>query len=234
MNVAIHQIFYDDAQRPALDPAFMPYDNRANPDPVWREYHVFRTEYLAGNVPGDAITGYVSWKFGMKTRVRGAAFLDFIGRHPNRDVWFLSPFGIEPGFFPNVWLQGEHHHPGILGLTRRVFERAGIDCDPATLDQPKSMELYCNYWAGTRRFWDAYIAFCEPVRDILLHGLDDRDRSLLHSRADRTIDACFIPFIMERLFTTLLAVRRDLSFAGWDGGEARRPRRRWFSWRKAS
>lgn len=228
MHVAIHQIFYDDAQRPALDPAFTPYDNRANPDPTWREYHVFRTEYLAGHVRHDAITGYVSWKFGMKTRVRGTAFVDFIGRHPGRDAWFLNPFGIEPGAFPNVWLQGEHHHPGILGLARRVFERAGIDCDPASLEQPKSMELYCNYWAGTRRFWDAYIAFCEPVRDVLLHGLDESDRRLLHSRADRTIDACFIPFIMERLFTTLLALRRDLSFAGWDGGGARRPRRRWF------
>jgi hypothetical protein len=48
MAVCIHQIYYDDAQRPALDPAFLPYDNRANPRPEWREYHVFRTEWLAG------------------------------------------------------------------------------------------------------------------------------------------------------------------------------------------
>ncbi len=230
MNVVIRQIYYDSAQQRALDPAFTPYDNRANPDPVWREFHVFRSEYLAGNVREGMITGYVSWKFGMKTRVRGSAFVDFISRHPGHDVWFLNPFGIEPGTFPNVWLQAEHHHPGILGLTRRVFARAGIDCDLARLNQPPRSELYCNYWAGTRRFWDAYMDFCEPVREVLLNGLDDRDRRLLLSRADRTIDACYIPFIMERLFTTLLSLRRDLSFMGWDGAGARRPKRRWL-WR---
>lgn len=234
MKVAIHQIFYDDSQRRGLDPAFIPYDNRSNPDPDWREYHVFRTEYLAGHVRDGEVAGYLSWKFGMKTRVRGHAFLDFIDRHPGRDVWFLNPHGIEPLPFRNVWLQGEHHHPGILHLARRVFRKVGIDCDPESLEQPASEVLYCNYWAGTRRFWDAYIAFCEPVRDCLLHGLDDDDRRLLHARADRTIDACYIPFIMERLFSTLLAVRRDLSFAGWDGEGARRPRRNWLGWRRAS
>jgi hypothetical protein len=233
MNVAIHQIYYDDSQRRALDPAFMPYDNRANPDPDWREYHVFRTEYFAGRVRDDAITGYLSWKFGMKTRVRGAAFIEFIARNPGRDVWFLNPRGIEPLAFPNVWLQAEHHHPGILGLVTRVFRRVGIDCDPVTLHQPHDHVLYCNYWVGTRRFWDAFIDFCEPVRECLMHGLDGEDRRLLHARADRTIDACYIPFIMERLFSTLLSLRGDIAFAGWDGGAARRPRRRWLRWRRA-
>jgi hypothetical protein len=234
MHVAIHQIYYDGSQRRALDPAFTPYDNRANPDPVWREYHVFRTEYLAGNVREEEVTGYLSWKFGMKTRVHGRAFLDFIDRHPGREVWFLNPHGIEPHRFPNVWLQGEHHHPGILHLARRVFRHVGIDCDPESLEQPESQMLYCNYWAGTRRFWDAYIAFCEPVRECLLTALDDVDRRLLWSRADRTIDACYIPFIMERLFSTLLSVRGDLSFAGWDGEGARRPRRSWLGRRRVS
>lgn len=234
MNVSIHQIFYDDTQKSALDPAFTAYDNRSNPEPDWREYHVFRTEYLAGNVRDGDITGYVSWKFGMKTRVRGRDFVQFLERHPGHDVWFLSPHGIEPGRFRNVWLQGEHHHPGILRLTQRVFRHCGIDCDLETLEQPESQVLYCNYWVGTRRFWDAYLAFCEPVRDCLLHRLDSDDRRLLQSRADKTIDSGYIPFIMERLFSTLLSLRGDLSCKGWDGAGARRPRRTWFGWRKAS
>ena len=76
--------------------------------------------------------------------------------------------------------------------------------------------LFCNYWAGTRGFWDAYMAFCEPVRECLLHGLDADDRRLLHSRADRVIDACYIPFVMERLFSTLLALRPDIRFRALD------------------
>jgi len=97
-------------------------------------------------------------KVGMKARVRGRDFIEFIDRHPGRDVWFLNALGIEPVTSRNVWLQGEHHHPGILGLITRVFRHVGIDSDPASLDQPQSQVLYCNYWAGTRRFWNAYMA----------------------------------------------------------------------------
>ena len=235
MTVAIHQIFYADTQRSLLDPAFTPYDNRLNPDPDWREYHVFRTEYRQDRVRDDAVTGYVSWKFGTKTRVRGSAFLDFIERHPDRDVYFISPPWIEPTRFRNIWLQGEDSHPGIIGLVREVFRRCGIDCDPEKMDQPESQVLYCNYWAGTRRFWDAYMAFCEPVRECLLHGLDEDDRRLLLSRADRSIDACYIPFIMERLFSTLLWLRGDISFQGWDEPYPARARRRWWrGWKRAA
>ena len=220
MDVSIHQIWYDDSQRRRLDPAFVPFDNRANPDPAWREYHVFRTQYRAGAVRPDAVTGYVSWKFGRKTGLRGRAFVRFIERHPGHDVYFVNPPGLEPRSFRNVWLQGEHHHPGILGLARRVFARCGIDCDPAALEQPARQVLYCNYWAGTSRFWDAYMAFCEPVRECLLHGLDGDDLRLLHSQADRVIDACYIPFVMERLFSTLLALDPGIRALGMEATTA--------------
>jgi hypothetical protein len=234
MRIVIHQIFYEDAQRRSLDPAFVPHDNRSNPDPDWREYHVFRSEYLREAVPAAGVTGYVSWKFGRKTGITGAAFCDFISRHPGHDVYCISPPGIEPRSFGNVWLQGEHHHPGILHLARQVFRRVGIDCDPATVRMSESQVLYCNYWAGTRRFWDRYMAFCEPVRNCLLHGLDDADQRLLHGRADRVIDACYIPFIMERLFSTLLAVQPDISCRAWDAVRDAPARRGWFRRRRAS
>lgn len=233
-RVTIHQIYYDDAQRQALDRSFVPYDNRSNPDPAWREYHVFRSEYIRGNIPAEGVTGYVSWKFRLKTGTKGKAFRDFIRRHPGHDVYCISPPGIEPLAFRNVWLQGEHHHPGILHLARRVFQRIGIDCDPETVEMPAGRVLYCNYWAGTRRFWDRYMAFCEPVRDCLLHGLDEADRRLLHSRADPLIDACYIPFIMERLFSTLLAVAADISCASWNAARDAPPRRTWFRRRRAA
>jgi hypothetical protein len=233
-RVMLHQIYYDDAQRPTLDRGFVPYDNRSNPDPTWREYHVFRSEYLSGRIPAEGITGYVSWKFGLKTGTTGRAFRAFIRRRPGHDVYCISPPGIDPLPFPNVWLQGEHHHPGILHLVRRVFQHVGVECDPETVHMPAGRVLYCNYWAGTRRFWDRYMAFCEPVRDCLLHGLDEADRRLLHSRADRLIDACYIPFIMERLFSTLLAVAPDISCASWEAARDAPPRRRWFRRRWAA
>ncbi len=226
MPVRIHQIFYDDAQRPSLDSAFTPYDNRANPSPEWREYHVFRTEWLAARCREGDVTGYLSWKFGAKTGLRGRTFATFIARHPGYDVYFAHPYRVEPQAFTNIWQQAEIHHPGILGLTQRIFDAVGVNVNLATLEQPREQVLFCNYWAGTRRFWDAYMAFCEPVYRHICEGLDESDRQLAWSRADREIDAPYVPFIMERLFSTLLAVRPDIRSRGLD--VARATRRPWY------
>jgi hypothetical protein len=226
MAVRIHQIFYDDAQRPALDPAFIPYDNRANPNPAWREYHVFRSAWLTGMCREGDVTGFLSWKFAAKTGLRGDAFLQFIRRNPGYDVYFAHPCRVEPQPFTTIWQQAEIHHPGILGLTQRIFDAVGVNINLATLDQPREQVLFCNYWAGTRRFWDAYMAFCEPVYRHILEGLDEPDRTLAWSRADREIDAPYVPFIMERLFSTFLAVRPDIRSLGLD--VARATRRPWY------
>lgn len=235
MAIRIHQIYYDDAQRAGLDQAFIPYDNRANPCPQWREYHVFRTAWLAGRCRAADVTGFVSWKFGAKTGLPGRLFTRFIARHPGHDVYFVNPVRVEPRPFANIWLQAEAHHPGILGLARRILAAVGVDVDLARLDQPRDQVLFCNYWAGTARFWDAYMAFCEPVFHHIEHGLDAADRRLVWSRADRVIDSPYAPFIMERLFSTFLALRPDIDYRPCDA-EAHAPRgwsRRLERWRAA-
>ncbi|NCX97297.1 MAG: hypothetical protein EBX35_01550 [Planctomycetia bacterium] len=216
MAVCIHQIYYDDAQRAALDPAFLPYDNRENPRPEWREYHVFRTEWLAGRCRAGDVTGFLSWKFGAKTGIAGRAFVEFVEGHPGHDVYFVNPSRVEPRPFTGIWQQAEVHHPGIIGLAQRIFDQVGVAVDLATLEQPREQVLFCNYWAGTRRFWDEYMTFCEPVHRQILSGLDAADRALVWSRADREIDASYVPFIMERLFSTFLALRPDLRSRGLD------------------
>ncbi len=226
MAVRIHQIFYEDSQRTVLDPAFIPYDNRANPCPEWREYHVFRTAWLGGVCRDGDITGFLSWKFVAKTGLRGATFVRFIERNPGYDAYFAHPFRVEPQAFTNIWQQAEIHHPGILGLAQRILNAVGMDVDLASLDQPREQVLFCNYWAGSRRFWDAYMKFCEPVYRHILDGLDDADRRLTWSRADREIDAPYVPFIMERLFSTFLAIEPSIRSRGLD--VARATRRPWY------
>lgn len=223
MAVYIHQIYYDAAQRPSLDPSFIPYDNRANPHPEWREYHVFRTAWGAGLCREGDVTGFVSWKFGAKTGLRGKQFIRFITKTPGYDAYFAHPFRVEPQAFTNIWQQAEIHHPGILGLTQRILDAVGIAVDLAALEQPREQVLFCNYWAGTRRFWDGFMGFCEPIHYHILHGLDEADRELLWSRADQKIDACYVPFIMERLFSTYLAHNPDVRARGLDVARATRP-----------
>ena len=227
MATRIHQIFYAASQRPVLDAAFIPYDNTANPEPGWREYHVFRTAWLAGECRAGDVTGFVSWKFTTKTGVSGRDFVEFIERNPGYDVYFINPHRVEPRPFENIWRQAEVHHPGITGLAQRILAAVGERVDLAALVQPREQVLFCNYWAGTRRFWETYMELAEAVRRHVLAGLDAADRRLAWSRADREIDAPYVPFIMERLFSTLLALRPGIRYRAWDHAAAERRRLPW-------
>ena len=82
MPVHIHQIYYLPSQLPLLDPAFTPYDNTANENREFAEYYIFEKEYNAGRVRDDALTDFVSWKFGQKTKLGGHRFLEFVQTNP--------------------------------------------------------------------------------------------------------------------------------------------------------
>lgn len=210
MDVRIHQIYYRYEQTTLLDPAFIPYDNTVNERPDWREYHVFRQEFFRGACQSDAVTGYVSWKFGAKTKTKGTHFHRFILSNPGHDVYFVNPPQLVQEDFTNVWLQGEHHHPGLIEITEAVLRQAGRRLSLATLAHPPEATLFCNYWAGTNAFWKQYIAFCEPVYQAIEHTIDSKLRCRIDSRADKVIDACYRPFIMERLFTTLITLNASI------------------------
>lgn len=228
MAIRVHQIFYDPAQRSVLDPAFIPYDNTANPRPEWREYHVFRSAWLAGMCEGDDIVGFLSWKFTAKTGVTGRQFIEFISTNDGYDVYLVNPHRIEPRPFANIWQQAEVHHPGIIELAQGIFDAVGLNVDLVHLEQPRDQVLFCNYWAGTRCFWKEYMDLAERVRRHVLTGLDPATRRLAWSRADREIDAPYVPFIMERLFSTLLAVRPGIRYRSWKAGRSTGVRIPWY------
>lgn len=204
MRTQIGQIYYDASQLPLLDPAFTPYDNTANENREFAEYHIFEKEYNTGKIADGALTGYVSWKFGDKTRLAGSSFLKFIVANPGYDVYFINPFPMQMKFFRNLWLQGEFYHPGILELSQRIFEHAGYAIDLAAEVQTKKTALYCNYWVGSKIFWDKYMAFIAPIIEVLRGGLGAAEKEKLHSIADRGNNFSYIAFIIERVFSTLL------------------------------
>ncbi|MEI7780480.1 MAG: hypothetical protein WCJ18_00970 [Planctomycetota bacterium] len=219
----IHQIYYDPPQRELLDPAFLPYSNVSNERPEWREYHIFRKEYLAGSCD-QGITGFVSWKFGQKTGISGAQFRDWIERLPGYDVYFVNPFPLPQ--FRNVWCHGDLCHPGITEISQMLFHRVGLRTDLASLRMDRRHTAYCNYWAATPQFWDRYMAFCEPLHDLIEHRLEPAVRARLMQRADAVTEAPYIPYIFERLFSTLICIDQRIRAIGMPLPEAdRRPRR---------
>lgn len=204
--IKLHQIYYLPSQLPLLDPAFIPYNNTANRNREFAEFYIFEKEYNRGKIRRDAITGYVSWKFGVKTGLTGKQFREFIEKNPGYDVYFVTPFITQAKLFRNVWLQGDFYHPGMLQLAQEVFDRAGYTIDLANQKHGRNTTLYCNYWAGSREFWDTYMDFAAPIVKVLRNMLRSKtEAQRLLTIADHTNKFGYIAFILERVFSTLLS-----------------------------
>lgn len=206
----IHQIYYEERQVAHLEKDFIPYNNVANPRSTWCEYFVFRTEYLAGTC-GHGLTGFVSWKFGQKTGIRGDAFRRWVAAHPGYDVYFVNPFPeLAQRRFRNVWHHASFCHPEILTIAQSLFDKVGYRIDLESLRMDERVTAYCNYWAGTPGFWRRYMEFCEPLHDMIENGLTPTEEARILARADAESDCCYIPYIFERLFSTLLCIENGL------------------------
>lgn len=243
----LFQIFYLPAQAEQLEPEFIPYSNVENPRPEWCEYHVFRKEYQAGTCD-HGITGFVSWKFRQKTGMSGEAFCSSIEAHPGYDVYFVNPFPrLAKRWMPNVWRQGDQCHPRLSQITQSLLDKLGYKVNLRSLRMREQHIAYCNYWAGTPQFWQRYMQFCEPIYDLIENGLSHDERAVLLKRADVYSDSCYIPYIFERLFPTLLCIDDDIralrmhpgakrrrTWGEWVGREVSRPYRRYMAKRQAA
>ncbi len=205
MSHEIFQIFYDPKQIGNLDPDFTPYDNSKAQDDDRYEFSVFIREYENLDFSKNSHYGFVSWKFTQKAHISGREFSDFIGSNPGYDVYYLNPFPAQTSF-KNVWYQGDHHHPHLLQLTRALFSKANYNTKLLDEKMNPIDFLFCNYWVGSKKFWSQYIEFIRPMFELLQkNALDDELRIKLLARADDKIDANYIPFIFERMISTLFA-----------------------------
>jgi len=112
----------------------------------------------------------------------------------------------------SVWKHGERWHPGLIKFTQNIFDRLNIDIDLQHLKHTKMASCFCNYWIGSPKFWDQYMNFTRPIYDHIKNDLSYSEVMFIRTRADRGISSDYFPFIMERLFTTLLATDNSISY----------------------
>jgi hypothetical protein len=161
--------------------------------------------YHRGDHVSADYTGIVSPKFGNKTRKAGNEFLQFVRHNPGYDVYFINPFPQNAYWSFNVWHHGETCHPGALALAQRLFERAGFRFSIASMGRnDRRTLLYSNFWVGNERFWDVFMNLNLRLLDAL-ERLEPALRAL-YFRSDPTYHdpVPVMPFIFERLFSTLL------------------------------
>lgn len=201
----VGQIVYRRDQLSRVDPAFSPYDNVANERPDRHEYHVFLRERGRSTRDSDRCYGFVSWKFGMKTGVSGAEFLEFVGANPGMDVYFINPFHEYALTFRNVWEQGEYFHPGLTKAAEELFERLHLDLPIGSAVHGEGQAAFCNYFVATPRFWRRYLDVVESILTFADDHASDPLAIELRTPVPRHHSATMLTFVLERVLSSMIA-----------------------------
>lgn len=210
--VNIYQIYFSARQEKHLSPLFKPYFNQVRDG--FYEAGVFKREFAQRRHLEQPYLGFVSWKFEMKSFVAANEFLALATEFPGRDVYFLNPFPELTGKFKNVWIQGAESHPGLLMLGQRIFDHVGVKVSLLDLINTPEDTLYCNYWYGSQRFWDSFMAFSAPFY-ALFEDQNSPFFAEIRASAKYHGGGTLIPFFMERLFPTFLALHPEITRQGY-------------------
>jgi len=205
--IRIFQIYFESWQRELLDPAFYPLDNGRSTSELM-EFNVFEQLQRNAATQGVALWGALSWRFTEKTGMQGSELVKQIVEHPDYDVYFCNPHPYNEALYHNMWVQGEVSHPQFLELARLFYAAAGLDDKELRTIEASGSFTAANYFVASPKFWDLFIPFVKRVLVAADKALDPRVRDRLHSKVadDKGLHAgaTYVPFIVERLFTTFM------------------------------
>jgi len=212
-RITVYQSFYENWQIEHLDSAFVPYDCSMHPHPqLYETYWILRL-YESGGYRNCDYSGLFSWKFFSKAKIPGPKFIEFVEKNPGYDVYFINPFPLLAYLFFNIWDEGEHCHPGLVGLSQSLITKANYPF--SILDLRRNNQdtlLYCNYWVGNEKFWDTYIGFIQPLFSCC-RNWDENEGPNPYFRLTmyEGEEVPFFPFVFERLFSTLLLFDNNIA-----------------------
>lgn len=209
MTIHIYQIQYDDKTSANPNNKIKNFDCRENPEFLKREMaHLVRfyDEIICSNEYKE--TDYfalLSPKFFDKTGLmRQDVENCLIQDHYQHDIYIFNPRPLYPYRFLNVWLQGEVNHSGLMLLTDKLFAKAKYTFTPSSLHRnPHHKVSYCNYWIAKKSFYRQFISFIKHL-DQCIENMPFDEKAQYFSKTQYTTEACFYPFIFERLLTTYL------------------------------
>lgn len=208
MNLKIYQSFFSQEQMALLERSFIPYNNLKNTNPELSEYPLILDLY-SKNKNYDGYWGMMSWRFREKTNTSGEEFIKMIRRSMTHDVYHFNPFYEENTKYPNPFVQGEVHHPGMVNYTNRLLELMGYKIDIRNEIFDKEHFVYCSYYVGNQRFWEQWMAFQDAAMTI---SNKDQDLNvyLYHTYTNnRGRNMINFSFLIERLVGLFLHLYKD-------------------------
>ncbi len=199
------------------EPSFLSFPVTGDRHAVWRELWALCEMYRQGVHLRHAFTGLLSPRFGEKTGLRGSDVIAYLEAHCDSQVCFFSPVPQLPYIYFNLWDHGEHNHPGIVRRADQLLSASGVGL---TIDLRRrhgpSVSCYSNYWVGTAAFWEAYVGgVLVPIATFLEQHPDHPAACAVMDEAEYEVPAAYLPFIIERLFTTFLDQHSEIPRVAW-------------------
>jgi hypothetical protein len=201
----IHQIFYSEETRRALDSGFIPLDN-VNQRPDWCEYWPIRNFIVNHEMDDDAFYGFLSPKFKAKTGLTAGDAHQFLAcTDASTDIVAFSPFYDAGALFANIFRQGAQGHDNAWPVFVESVGLLAPGSNLETLVMDSRNTIFCNYFLAKPRFWRHWFSKAEIIFDLAeqnIHPLGQR----LNDCIDHTSGATPIKaFVIERLVSLLLA-----------------------------
>lgn len=202
-HIHIHQIYYNDETRAALDAGFIPLDNTANERPDWYEFWVILQYLRTHELEPGHWYGFLSPNFGKKTGMTS----DFVGKKiadlgEDVDALLVPTFFDQTALFVNQFEQAETVHKGLVAASEAFLRPLGYNL--AQLVSHSGNSTYSNFVIAKPQYWkkwqelaEAFFAYCEAPNS----PLGGKLTTYLDARSETTPMKVFI---QERLSSVVL------------------------------
>jgi hypothetical protein len=213
MEIAAYEPLYRAGQT-LVEQEFRPLTVADNSE-AWREFRILIDFYRRGDHKTDGFSGIISPKFRQKTGIAGGDFVRFVLDNCGADVCIVNPYPGTKYLSYNVWMHGEAFHPGLTARAQALIDRSGLDWDLSAAPRNDEQTLcYSNFWVAKQEFWDAYVGgTLDPIARFLENNPDDSVARDVVDPTEHYANAPFLPFIVERLFSTFLALNPQIDVA---------------------
>ncbi|CAE6772380.1 hypothetical protein [Paraburkholderia haematera] len=201
----IHQIFYSEETRLALDNGFIPLDNSGQ-RPDWCEYWPIRNFIGHQEMDDDALYGFLSPKFKSKTGLGASDVHQFLASvDAATDIVAFSPFFDAGAVFTNIFKQGASGQRNAWPVFVESVRLLAPDVDLDTFVTDSRNTIFCNYFLAKPRFWRYWFDKAE-----MIFNSAEENNSPLGLGLNQTINHTSGPtpikvFVIERLVSLLLA-----------------------------
>lgn len=204
----IFSIYYDEKTLENIPDGFTGLCNKHGPEHLYEVFPI--RKYLQENeLDKNQYTGFFSPKFFQKTKITGEDIRNTLNQASSETTVCLFSSAVdEASLFPNVWIQGDGFHPGLLNISQRLAWNAGYTIDLKSSITPLQTAVFSHYFVAKTEFWDEWLRITDIYFDMLEIDKDLKNFKTLHRRMETLIHA----FIIERIPTMIITCKKFHTF----------------------